>query len=136
MKITADETAFRDYGLALVKLTRGHDQILTDEPGVLGWGGNGGFHALNLAVQFGARRIILVGYDLHIPGGRRDQVHWHGAHGRGLNNPAPSILAKWRATFDAAAPRLKALGVEVLNASPASALTAYPKVSLEEALKW
>lgn len=102
---------------------------MLDEPGVLGWGGNSGFHALNLAVQAGARRIVLVGYDMTIAGG----VHWHGRHPSALNNPTAGNIDRWRRVMDAAAPMLAECGVEVLNASAVSALAAFPKVAFEEA---
>lgn len=110
-------------------LRKGRDELLMDEAGVIGWGGNSGFHALNLALQFGAARVVLVGFDMTIAAG----VHWHGVHPGHLNNPTGRLLMKWAEILDRQAPRLRALGVEVLNASPASALAAYPKVTLEEA---
>lgn len=108
-------------------MTKDVDHILTERPGVLGWGGNSGFHALNLAVQFGAQRIVLVGYDMHVSAGE----HWHGRHPRGLNNPDARNTARWRRALDGVAPELSALGIEVLNASPTSALTAYPRVEFD-----
>lgn len=130
LKITQDAPAAQKYGLHCVRLAKGRDEILTDEPGLLGWGGNSGFHALNLAVQCGARRVVLVGFDLTLDYG----THWHGRHPKGLNNPNAAALRRWRRVLDDQAPRLKALGVEVINASPISALEAYPKAGLEEAL--
>lgn len=73
---------------------------------------------------------MLVGYDLSLDQG----VHWHGRHGGRLNNPTQRACARWRAIIDAQAPLLASLGVTVLNASPVSALAAFPKVPLEEAL--
>lgn len=93
-------------------------------------GGNSGFQALNLAVQFGAKRIILVGFDMRLDLG----VHWHGPHGKGLNNPRDILFASWRDALNGAAASLAGLGVEILNASPVSALTAYPIVDLREAI--
>jgi hypothetical protein len=101
LKITQDPTAAINYGLRKVTLQKGRDEILVEEAGAIGWGGNSGFQALNLAVQFGAARIVLVGFDMT----RLNGIHWHGPHPSRLNNP-----------------------------SPVSALAAYPKVSLEEAL--
>tara|TARA_R100001244_G_scaffold47793_2_gene42607 strand:- start:2216 stop:2557 length:342 start_codon:yes stop_codon:yes gene_type:complete len=109
-------------------LVRGKDKILVGRAGVLGWGGNSGFHALNLAVQFGADRIVLVGYDMRVDRG----THWHGQHPQGMNNPSEKNVVRWRNAVDDAAPMLAGLGIEVLNASPISALTAYPKVSFED----
>jgi hypothetical protein len=130
LRITQDVTAAKAYGLRQVRLAKARDQILVEEAGVIGWGGNSGFHALNLAVQFGAARIVLVGYDMTLAGG----LHWHGRHPPRLNNPTGKALVRWADILDAQAPLLAALGVEVVNASPVSALSAYPKVSLEEAL--
>ncbi|MBS4048154.1 MAG: hypothetical protein KG075_17545 [Alphaproteobacteria bacterium] len=99
--------------------------------GEIGWGGNGGFHACNIAAQFGPpRRIILVGFDMRTDKG----VHWHGRHANGLSNPHESTTSKWAQTFDEIAPEFTALGIEVLNASPISKIRAYPKMSLEGAL--
>lgn len=104
--------------------------MLFDEVGLVGWGGNGGFHAVNLAAQFGARRIVLVGFDMTLANG----VHWHGRHPAGLNNPSARNLAKWAATLDAAAPSLAERGIEVVNTAADSALEAYPKMPFEDAL--
>lgn len=96
----------------------------------VGWGGNSGFQALNLAVNFGARRIILIGYDMQIANG----VHWHGRHGSGLNNPAESNVRAWRRHFGSIAGHLADLGVEVVNASRETALTCFPRARIEDAL--
>lgn len=107
------------------------DRLLLDPPGQIGSGGNSGFQALNLALQFGARRIILVGYDLRVDKG----VHWHGPHPRGFNNPAASNCARWRKILDDQAPLLEAIGVDVINASAVSSLTAFRKLPLRQALQ-
>lgn len=107
------------------------NKILVDKPGVIGSGGNSGFQALNLVVQFGAMRILLVGFDMHAANG----VHWHGEHGRGLNNPRDSHFMRWRQAFGDVAKQLRVLGVDVVNASPQSALTVFPKMSVEDAMK-
>lgn len=104
---------------------------MTAQAGVIGGGGNSGFQAVNLAAQFGVREIILVGFDMHLG----DGVHWHGRHPPGLNNPRASTVARWRERLDAQAARLARLGITVLNASPTSALTAFPKTTLEAALR-
>jgi len=113
-----------------ISVVRNDDSLRFERFGEVGWGGNSGFHAINLAVQFGAKRIVLVGYDMRLDGG----IHWHGRHGNGLHNPSNSNVARWRRVIDEAAPLLTRLGVEVVNTSPVSALTAYPKMTLEAAL--
>lgn len=120
-----------EWGLHLVTLVRNCDRLLFNRFGEIGWGGNGGFHALNLALQFGARRVVLVGYDMRVDFG----VHWHGKHPKGMNNPSAVNTARWRQVLDAQALLLRRLGVSVINASPVSALEAYPKMTLEAALQ-
>jgi hypothetical protein len=104
--------------------------LLMAERGVIGWGGNGGFHAINLALQFGARDLVLLGYDMTLQHG----IHWHGRHAPGLTNPTQASTDKWRINLDAQRPFLDMLGARAVLGSPGSALTAFPTVTLEEAL--
>lgn len=108
----------------------GVNELLVTEPGVIGWGGNGGFHALNLALQFGARDLVGLGYDMSLAAGH----HWHGRHPAGLTNPTQASVDKWRLNFDAQRAFLDLLPARLVLGSPGSALTAFPKVTLEEAL--
>jgi hypothetical protein len=112
-------------------VVRNDDRLQTGERGVIGWGGNSGFHAINLAVQFGVSKIILIGFDMRIDQG----LHWHGKHERGLNNPTKSNVKRWRNCVDGAAATLTSMGITVINASPVSALRNYPKMDLIEALE-
>lgn len=107
----------------------GCNRIIT-APGYIGAGGNSGFQAINLAVQLGARRIVLVGFDMRVDNG----VHWHGEHRTELGNPGLDNVIKWRRILDEAAGDLAGMGIEIINASACSALTAYPIMSLEKAL--
>lgn len=45
-------------------------------------------------------------------------------------------VIRWRQVLDAQAPLLSKVGVEVLNASAVSTLTAYPKVDFAAAMHW
>ena len=87
--------------------------------------GNTGAGAIRLARHFGARRIILVGYDCHKRGGS----HWHGDHPKGLGNAGS--IAQWPAIFAAVA---KSIDAEVINCSPGTALTCFPTLELDLAL--
>ncbi len=104
--------------------------MLFDHFGEIGWGGNGGFHCINLAIQFGAARVVGIGFDMTLQGG----VHWHGRHPPGLTNPTQASVDKWRERLDAQAPLLERLGIPFIIGSPGSALTAYPKLPLREAI--
>lgn len=126
LRITGSRDAARAHDLRLVAVTGDH-QILMETAAIIGHGGHSGFQALNLVAQFGARLILLIGFDL-----RGD--HWHAPHRQPLRNPRPQSFDRWRRRLDGQAERLRELGVEVINCSPQSALTAYRKLPLTAAL--
>ncbi len=98
------------------------------DPTGLRAGHNSGYQAINLAVHLGAKRILLLGYDMTL--GTAGESHWFGEHPDGLISPYPQM----REAFDTIVEPLAALGVEVLNCSRRTALTAFPCVALEDAL--
>ncbi|OBQ68930.1 hypothetical protein EFV37_29265 [Mesorhizobium loti] len=99
--------------------------------GTVGAGGNSGFQALNLAVQFGAKRILLVGFDMT----DRNGIHWYGRNTwHGANNPNESNFRRWIEAFDKAAPVLSAMGVQVINTFQGSAMRCFPRRSIEDML--
>jgi hypothetical protein len=109
-----------------------HDRFLLDQPGVIGSGGNSGFQAVNIAAQFGASRILLIGFDMHSGSG----LHWYGRNAwRGANNPAATNLMRWRDAFTSQAQVIRRYGIEVVNASPDSAVRCFQMSSIEETLK-
>lgn len=132
LRIGADARAMgKRYDIKPIKIDTRRDEFMVYRFGAIGFGGNSGFQAINLAVQFGCAKIVLVGFDMH----DRNGLHWHGDHAGSLNNPTGKSLARWRAALDAQADALKRMGVAVLNTSKGSALTAFPKVPLDEALQ-
>jgi len=130
LKLSGDRAVLRrNWGVEAIDLVRSSDLIQTVRPGRVGWGGNSGFHMLNLAVQLKPKKIILVGFDMRIDLG----LHWHGAH-EGLNNPVQRNVDRWRRVIDHAAGTIAAMGIPVINASPNSALVNFPKMGLMEAM--
>lgn len=108
------------------------DKLILDGSGDIGSGSNSGFQAFNLALRWGARRIILVGFDMDDRGG----VHWYGRNNwRGCSNPDVDNFLRWIRAFMLAVPDLEAIGAQVINASPRSALKAFPRRSIDDALK-
>lgn len=104
---------------------------LSFQAGKLGSGGNSGFQALNLAVQFGAKRILLIGFDAH----DRSGVHWYGRNNwPQANNPDENNFRRWRIAFELATPKLRDAGVEVFNASDSSALKCFERHKVESAM--
>lgn len=81
---------------------------------------NSGQMAIRLAAHFGAKRIILLGYDCSLKNG----THWHGQHDRGLDNPVPEEVSRWHKDFSSLVGELP--GVEIINASRYTELTCFP----------
>lgn len=107
------------------------DKLHFNEPGVVGSGGNSGFQALNLAAQFGAKRIMLIGFDMHVGSG----LHWYGRNGwKNANNPTSPNLMHWRDVFENQAHVFQRQGIEVVNVSPDSALVCFPRATIAETL--
>lgn len=88
---------------------------------------NSGAGAIALAAHWGARRIVLIGYDCQKTGGR---AHWHPDHPRGMGNAGS--VDKWPAQFLDVARNLR--GIEVINCTRETALVVFPRMPLEEAL--
>lgn len=101
---------------------------LSRKPGLIYTGRNSGFQIMQLAYQWGAKRILLAGYDMQFTGGK---AHWHTDH-RGM--PNASGVAGWAEQFEPMALDLLDEGVEVINCTRETALKCFPRMSLEGAL--
>jgi len=83
-----------------------------------GAGQSSAFQAANLAVRWGASRVVLYGVDCHSP-----NAHWHGRHTfPGAGEQRDNLMAIWRESWANAARQLAERGVELVNASPGSAV--------------
>lgn len=121
---------FKDVKRVTIKNPK-DDRLLLDEPLAIGSGGNSGFQLMNLVVQFGVTGILLVGFDMHQLSG----AHWYGRNTwQGANNPDESNFMRWTRAFAAVGQEL-ARGIDVVNASATSALTSFPKASIEATLE-
>lgn len=96
----------------------------------LNTGSNGGYQAVNLAALTGARRILLIGYDMRFPGGKS---HWHGGHPPSGRVPESSYTMYAR-KFSTMLEQLTRLGIEVVNCTDGSAIRCFPFSSLEREL--
>lgn len=107
-----------EFGLRLVAGRDG--RVFSLDPSHIRYGHNSGFQAINLAILFGARRIVLCGFDMH-------GTHFFGAHPQPLRNPAS--YASFIRAFTTAAQELPD-HISIVNCSPGSALTAFRKGDL------
>lgn len=131
LRMTIDHRASVEWEINHVDCRKVTDVANLDQINSVGWGGNSGFHALQIAVKALCTKVILVGLDATVNHG----VHWHGVHPDGMANPRRSTVSRWVRAIDGAAPQIEAMGVRVFNCSSISALRAFPKATFEEALR-
>ena len=83
---------------------------------------NTGHGAVNIAVLFGAKRILLLGFDMNQPGGKNN---WHTRHKSGPD--ASRYQTLFVPELVKAKKLLDQLGIEVINCSPTtSRLQCFP----------
>ncbi|MCX7140536.1 MAG: hypothetical protein NT123_05415 [Proteobacteria bacterium] len=104
---------------------------ISTDPGMICSGRNSGYQALNIAILAGTKTVILLGFDAREPTADR-KSHWFGDHPR--VEPV-AVYAEYRKAFSAAEVAITAAGVQVLNCSPGSAIDAFPKMALVDALR-
>lgn len=130
LKITAARNAAHKYP-TLKKIEVKNENKIFTKPKFVGSGGNSGFQLFNLVIQFGASRIVLLGFDMD----PTRPLHWYGKNTwRDASNPNRGSFDRWRASLDGVAEAVRDLGVEVVNAGMGSTLTAFPKIPMREAL--
>ena len=104
---------------------------LSDRTGYINQGGNSGYQAIGLAHQFGASRVLLLGYDMQRTGGKS---HWHGDHPKPLGNVAKLLPGQWVKQMDRLALDAAACGLEIINCSRQTALSCFPRTTIKECL--
>ena len=113
-------------------LRKGATHGLEEPKDTLAHGNNSGYAAINLAYHLGAKRIILLGFDMANDG---KLTHFHdGYPTKGTGNNV--YHDKFLPGFKSLAACLKERGITVLNASPYSKLQDFTKISLEAALSF
>jgi len=116
-----DKTAAaKRHGLKLI--AGRHREGFCLAPGIIHYGSNSGFQAINLALQFGCRRLVLVGFDM-------TRGHFFGEHPQPLirNNDYRRFVPHFKRAAE-----MLPQGTEIINATPGSALTCFPYRPLSE----
>ena len=106
--------------------SRGFDE----QPGCLRHGNNGTHAAIHLAAHLGAQKIVVLGLDMRYD--KHGRSHFHDGHG--VMHAEVTLTRLMLPHFKPLADALAARGVEVINASPKSALTIWPRCSIDEGL--
>jgi len=126
-KYTADEWTAKTRGINRVRVR--NNEGLSRKQGEVNCGHNSGYQAINLAYLLGAKKIILIGFDMSFQGGKR---HWHDDHPKGMSNCEG--VKEWVTHFAKLMEDLQSLNIELVNCSIKSALTMLNHGKLEECL--
>jgi len=134
LKVTIRGELINAPGIKVMRRDNSPNAGISTRPGILNWNYSSGACAINLAYLFGVKRIILLGFDMKMDGGRHN---YHTDYPT-ANDPPPkkhdpnSRYTRFMKPFPAIAESLKRLNVECLNATEGSALTVFPMVRLED----
>lgn len=128
-----EKVTIRDRGTlpeVLRVLQTSHMHDFDPRPTHIVSGGNSGYQGIHLAVHYGARKVILLGFDMKL--GPKKQKHYFGDHPGNLN--MRGNFPGWIRTFGYLAKALRKRGVEVVNCTTDTALTCFDRAPLEQTL--
>lgn len=95
----------------------------------IGWNKNTGAGAINLALLLGAKKVFLLGFDMHLS--EKGKPNWHNHL---LDKPNKDVYPRFLKCFKYVARDLsiKFPGSEIINITDNSSLDIFPKVGVEE----
>lgn len=103
---------------------------LSVEQDTICWNRGCGGAAINLAFLLGARRIVLLGFDMRMVEGKHN---WHDHHQKTERDKIyqNSMMPFLKPMSDA----MKVTGIQIVNATPGSAMNLFTTMSLEKVLE-
>ena len=132
LKISCTAKVQKDPSIKYVVKDRKKPSGITDNPSAISWNRNSGAAAISLAVNAGAKRIFLLGFDMKLDAGGNQ--HWHNVY-KAQNRKAKTVPFKAHLKgFVQIAIDAQKKGVTILNVSPSSNILEFEKISLEAAL--
>lgn len=137
LKVTCYSGADRIKWVKFLQRDTKHPKGISSNPKLISWNMNSGSAAINVAAHSGAKRIILLGFDMKLD--EKSKQHWHGLYRQGGVAP----LRKGRQSlpfdrhmrgFDEIAKDARRMGIEIINCSPESAIKQFRKITVKELL--
>ncbi len=105
--------------------------IWSRTPNKVYWNNNSGASAINLAYHLGAKKIVLIGFDMKMVNGEHNYHNSHKPH----HTPKSNIYQeRFIPRFNVIKQDATRLGLQIINTSMNSALEVFDKVRLENAL--
>jgi hypothetical protein len=124
--VTSTASKWYSSNVRVVKMKHCEDFLIGGD--IIKYGRSAGHTALSLAISLGAKKCVLLGYDCRLVDGR---THFH-------EKPADAIAITYKEYFLPAwvgwGDAVERAGVEVVNATPDSAILSFPRRPLSEVL--
>jgi len=111
-----------------VKVLQFREEGICDDPLYVARNRNSGGSAVNLAYHLGAKRIILLGFDMHLETGTK-RSNWHDDNRCSPTEHSYGVMLN---CFKKIAEDAVQLGLTIINATPESSLTLFPFQTLKE----
>jgi hypothetical protein len=107
---------------------------ISTKPNSVSWNTNSGAASISVAVNAGAKRIFLLGFDMKLDGNIQ---HWHSLYNEKAlpKNKVRLPFDRHLKSFPTIANDAKNLGIQIYNICPNSAINNFPKITLQEALQ-
>ncbi len=136
IKVTCTHSGSKQDWIKFLPHDKEHVRGISTIPSKVSWNGNSGAAAINLAAHTGAKRIILLGFDMTL--GENKMQHWHDIYQRGKIESQERLrkipFDRYLTGFKQIASDAGKLGIEILNASPQSKIKEFKKFTLKELL--
>lgn len=104
---------------------------ISEHPGRVSWNNNSGSAAISIAVNAGAKRVILLGFDMQLEEGNQ---HWHKLYTTQNKKKFVYPFERHLLGFAEIAKDANKRGIEIINASPNSVIKEFRKVTVKELL--
>jgi hypothetical protein len=140
IKVTCHRDGAYQPWIKFIDKDREHPRGISTRPDRVSWNQNSGAAAISIAAWAGAKRIFLLGFDMHL--GDDKKMHFHDAYNRGpIDIKDEARYRSWMGVFDRhlrGFPYIKEdaqkMRIEIINICPDSAITEFPRVSLRDVL--
>lgn len=122
------DTQCKDFGCNIIPAKGGRGISPMDDPKIMR-GSAGGTQAVGMAIKWGAKHIVLIGFDAKR--GSTGKAHYFGDHdAKQLPNPQP--MAAWAKEYDELAAPAEKMGIRIAQCSLSTATTKLIRSTLEE----
>jgi len=136
LRVTCSPTPYSPGWVKVVGKDKSKMYGISNNPKMVSWNANSGAAAISLAASAGASRIVLLGFDMSLDAS--GYQHWHGEYRRyprDVQHEKSNLpFVRHLQGFPAIAKDAKARGIEILNASPTSAIKEFPKIYISDVL--